>query len=777
MSFPQLIWDPQGEEDSETGVGRCMTDLTLDGELCALCSLLDLDQVFFGSHDYKLPVTRANFFGRWPNRFAWFLKHLRNESGCLLCRLVLEALQSIPSFDSSVDGIVLAWRSTLYSKEKDVSLPTFYILNIGLSRDASMGTSVENDGIAIGVVGVHQRRLRNSRDACLRHFYPYLPQGMVPMSTTDDQAKEFDEWRDKTGSEYAICVRSVNSGHVSTKVIGRWLKTCEEEHTKWCNKKIPQNAVIPNFRVIDLSTENIILAPPTCRYLALSYVWGKVHENNDYLRLMQANHIEMETPGAISKYKESLTDTINDAIHLCKLLNERYLWVDSLCIIQDSPVEQNEQISMMDIIYRHAVMTIVAAAGNDANAGLPGLRSELPRKPVPKSRIQSLDLIAFPQDGEFEVNASTWNTRAWTFQERALSTRLLRFTQSSVTFECLESCCREDLEIEGPEWDQFRLTDTDRHNQEIRENFHQIISDEILDFEKMVPRDKYTKVFQSIFQSCYVPLVRDYTKRKLTNENDMLNAFAGIQAALSKPLNRFYWGLPQHLLAASLSWIATSKSVSRRIEFPSWTWAGWIFGENTNVTYPDFTRGPHPGFVVFSEEGNITYWSSDCRRDPYIGIRPEHDRLLYPKNDLEAKEWDEILGDIVQNVLDRDDGLSLSSLLFFWTSTVPVQCGYDEKDAYSILKGVTVLRSKDKGILVGDTLNQDEFRVIGALPGPEYMELVYIGQSMFHSGKYLLILIRWTNGIARRIIPQVVFIIDAWEWGEANPKRNMIVLA
>jgi hypothetical protein len=56
------------------------------------------------------------------------------------------------------------------------------------------------------------------------------------------------------------------------------------------------------------------------------------------------------------------------------MIGERYLWVDSLCIVQDDPQEKHGQIANMDAIYGNAILTINAAAGQDANAGLPGVR-------------------------------------------------------------------------------------------------------------------------------------------------------------------------------------------------------------------------------------------------------------------------------------------------------------------------------------------------------------------------------------------------------------------
>jgi hypothetical protein len=63
------------------------------------------------------------------------------------------------------------------------------------------------------------------------------------------------------------------------------------------------------------------------------------------------------------------------------------------------------QLGEMDVICRRALLTIISAAGPDANAGLP-------RKEFPSTKVASLDLLALPTDGEYDVITSTWNSRS-----------------------------------------------------------------------------------------------------------------------------------------------------------------------------------------------------------------------------------------------------------------------------------------------------------------------------------------------------------------------------
>ena len=68
-----------------------------------------------------------------------------------------------------------------------------------------------------------------------------------------------------------------------------------------------------------------------------------------------------------------LSKTIEDAISLTQRLDERFLWIDALCVLQDDDDDKSRRIHEMDHIYSSACCTTVAAFGNDSNAGLPGV--------------------------------------------------------------------------------------------------------------------------------------------------------------------------------------------------------------------------------------------------------------------------------------------------------------------------------------------------------------------------------------------------------------------
>lgn len=90
----------------------------------------------------------------------------------------------------------------------------------------------------------------------------------------------------------------------------------------------------------------MIAAPPNCRYMALSYVWGDPKEMGSRRWLMKTAHVnESQLHNGLDL--DLLPKTITDAMALVSKIGERYLWVDALCIVQDDFKELAEQTSQM----------------------------------------------------------------------------------------------------------------------------------------------------------------------------------------------------------------------------------------------------------------------------------------------------------------------------------------------------------------------------------------------------------------------------------------------
>jgi hypothetical protein len=109
-----------------------------------------------------------------------------------------------------------------------------------------------------------------------------------------------------------------------------------------------------------------------------------------------------------------IPQTIRDAIDLVQQLRERYLWVDSMCLVQDDKADLESGIVTMDLVYEHALLTIIAGAGSHAHFGLPGVSKN---SRIVKQRVvevkPGLHLTSLRSVSKC-LESSEYGNRAWT---------------------------------------------------------------------------------------------------------------------------------------------------------------------------------------------------------------------------------------------------------------------------------------------------------------------------------------------------------------------------
>jgi hypothetical protein len=176
---------------------------------------------------------------------------------------------------------------------------------------------------------------------------------------------------------------------------------------------------VKDLRVIDCRFSTVIPAPPSCSYVALSYVWGTTSRSSDQGQESDDNGMAIIGAASISSLPKTLPSVVRDAITFTRNLGFLYLWIDKYCIDQNNANIKHEQIMQMDRIYKNAEVTLIAAAGEDQDHGLPGVGNI--RQPVPPStQIGNIKFTYLPRDPTDLVRSSKWFTRGWTFQEGAL---------------------------------------------------------------------------------------------------------------------------------------------------------------------------------------------------------------------------------------------------------------------------------------------------------------------------------------------------------------------
>ncbi|KAF4604255.1 hypothetical protein EYR40_001436 [Pleurotus pulmonarius] len=358
---------------------------------------------------------------------------------------------------------------------------------------------------------------------------------------------------------------------VDIDLVKKWLNLCVAHHNDVCEEvwwRDKDETLPSTVRMIDVKRMAIVPYAPRSRYVALSYVWGGV--GAEY-QSMQGNISQRMAPGGLDE--SILPATIVDAIELCRRLGERYLWVDALCIIQDSAEDKAIQIGVMELIYGGSFVTVFAVGGHNAHAGLPGLRKGTRARQQRIERIQNLRLTVPLTTLASVLAQSVWGTRGWTYQEVMLSRRRLFFTDEQVYFECLRDIFSEDVLAE---------------NKRLPESDHPLRYTGIggITFNTR-PRGNTANEFTA----GYVVVAREYTQRNLTNELDAIDAVSALTRVIAKAFNlgggvaskAFRYGMLITDLNQTLFWHpGDGPSFTRRRSvpglrgtWPSWAWVGW----------------------------------------------------------------------------------------------------------------------------------------------------------------------------------------------------------
>lgn len=321
-------------------------------------------------------------------------------------------------------------------------------------------------------------------------------------------------------------------------------------------------------RVIDVSGSKVLLrdfsAVPLGHpsrqdvYVALSHRWGP---QETMLRTLKSTISMMTTTGVALK---ALSLGIQEAIQLTRLLGLKYIWIDCICIVQDSKEDWDEESSKMNTYYSSSWLTI--AIGLDSNRGC------IPTRKCPRDvyRIVSNgDILYVLDDSESYqrpyLSRSILATRGWAYQEEILSPRYLCFLEDQIVFRCGERIFSDSGHLASA------ITSSPTDLRTMREDYDQL----------------------SIWQG----IVVTYVRRELTKGEDKLPALSGIAHEYSKretTLSGDYLaGLWSGDFLSQLLWFSKIWESARSppcYRAPSWSWAS-IDGEITFLS--NSNNGPY----------------------------------------------------------------------------------------------------------------------------------------------------------------------------------------
>ncbi|KAF2968923.1 hypothetical protein GQX73_g4645 [Xylaria multiplex] len=269
-------------------------------------------------------------------------------------------------------------------------------------------------------------------------------------------------------------------------------------------------------------------------YAALSYVWGK---SEDEITTTMNTFTKFQRPGRFLEADVPLL--FRDSFKVCSQLGVDYLWIDRICIIQDDSSKKSIQLEAMGQIYSMASFTIVSREPASVRQGLHGVsQSRIPQFSIPLG-----DMLLVPSGGRISMLDSTWFTRGWTYQEGALSRKLLIFGEDMVYTACRD---QDNFGTEG-----FRASET-------RKAGSLCIS----------PDTSHER---------YAEQVSEYSQRNLTYNSDIVNAFLGVLGSFGQHI----YGLPLTIFDQAILWYPGDRQGTPRLpvtgqELPSWSWISMI---------------------------------------------------------------------------------------------------------------------------------------------------------------------------------------------------------
>ncbi|PVH96539.1 HET-domain-containing protein [Periconia macrospinosa] len=356
-----------------------------------------------------------------------------------------------------------------------------------------------------------------------------------------------------------------NYSELTIMQITKWLGQCIREHTDCFDMQVvaATRDILPT-RLLDLtgvksggqvrliSTESL---PRNTIYATLSHCWG----GGCALTLTTDNLARLEA--GVST--QDLPKTFRDSVVVTLDLNIAYLWIDALCIIQDSVGDQDwlYEASIMGDIYANSYITIAATTSPNSNGGLIHQRNPLQMWPC-RLRAQSTgledDVLVVKFSEDCPRGQRPLSDRAWAYQEWLLSRRLLHFCADQVRWECY---CLAASEVwpDGLRKDDPKFCDTPT---------------KVLIAHSRSEPEKLHTLWESIRGA--------YSGKLLTKSTDRLAAFAGIarmvHQVLKSPSQDYVAGLWKPEILQELLWIRYGDNICVSWDMdayiaPTWSWA------------------------------------------------------------------------------------------------------------------------------------------------------------------------------------------------------------
>ncbi|KAJ3549171.1 hypothetical protein NM208_g640 [Fusarium decemcellulare] len=371
-----------------------------------------------------------------------------------------------------------------------------------------------------------------------------------------------------------------------SSILSSWIAECASTHTKCASgpTRLPS-------RVLDVASEDHIFlhisSGESAPFTALSHCWGRS-------RHMTTTTFNVDSHRQGIRFT-SFPKTFQDAISVTRTLGIRYLWIDSLCILQDDKADWEVESSQMADIYGSAHVVIAASQASNSSEGFLDRSGEsvyLQAKNAvqmgeitnPDGSVSTLYRRRMGGRGYYcdsrhhsKLEEEPLTKRGWVLQENILARRIIHFTKDELLWECMECLKCECMEVDNS-------TINTKSTGMVREMQYVTFSD-----INMVA-DKH---------ELWLHLLSKYSSLGLTKESDRLPALSGLAKTWqARGASQYLAGLWEDNLLESICWTAAQNIETRRgsqYRAPSWSPFSLDFSHPS-----DLSETAHPGFYFLS---------------------------------------------------------------------------------------------------------------------------------------------------------------------------------
>ena len=393
-----------------------------------------------------------------------------------------------------------------------------------------------------------------------------------------------------------------------------WLNSCSRLHVA-CSFTGPHQQWIPSRLLeICLDSGRVMLRmrnevhSQCASYATLSHCWGSISIVKLTRKTLQGLRENIPL--------KSLPKTFFDAVSFTRQMGLRFLWIDSLCVVQDSADDWRKEASQMADVYRNAHFNIAATAAPNGNHGIFYCRDTLKigscfvstnwdgTWPISDRKMKGLYYLTRKDAFDDDVSHAHLNKRGWVIQERVLSRRIFHFSKYQIYWECSDAVASESF--------PSGLGETQPLGYKAEHCFHLTLPEAQKLLEERRPasfeqRIHYTRSLRHAsgtatptgsshkLYSTWRRLVEHFTMCKLTVSTDKLIAIEGIASTLVPWLDDVYMaGCWKGSILYDLLWQVDYSTKSIRLPLenraPSWSWASIDAAIDFQLTYRHETK-------------------------------------------------------------------------------------------------------------------------------------------------------------------------------------------